>query len=63
MILRLGIVVVGLGMIATALLFPKPTTFSPVSYLALFGIGFVFVGVGMLIGHWLKDDPRHKASN
>ncbi|MDP3992947.1 MAG: hypothetical protein Q8Q05_01915 [bacterium] len=63
MILRLGIVAVGLGMIATALLFPKPDTFSTVSYLALFGIGFVFVGVAASIGFWVDHNPSEKTPN
>lgn len=58
--LRLSIVAVGLGMMATALPFPKPATFSGVAVLYMIGIGTVILGVGTSVGFWVEHDLHHK---
>ena len=58
--LRAGIFVAGAGMIAISLLFPKPTTFSPVVYLFLLGIGVVFWGIAVSIAYWIEHDLTNK---
>lgn len=61
MILRVGILAVGVGMIATSLLFAQPTASSWVVYLFACGIVAAFVGVATSVHYWLEDEPTNKA--
>ncbi|MEK7202363.1 MAG: hypothetical protein AAB669_02455 [Patescibacteria group bacterium] len=59
--LGLGLLAVGVGMIATSLLFPQPTTSSWAVRLFACGIVAAFVGVATSVHYWLEDEPTDKA--
>lgn len=56
----LGLLVVGVVMIVTSLLFPKATTNPLVVRLFACGIVTVFVGIATSVHYWLKDEPTNK---